>query len=260
VGLRRLVAAFTGDAEFRARLRTLPATPDGHHGYAGGLLEHTVAVATLCREAAQIHPRLRGDLLLAAALLHDAGRAEELGPGPLHRPTSEGALLGHVHLGVRLIEARGSALPGDLRAELVHAVASHHDARAARTAEAAVLYHANQLDAEVVRDRRLGEAQERDELTHAGGLAAGLRESVQDRDSGGVGERLEARGEPLGRLAREGWSPGRAARHRDFIDDLQYNRRTVPPRREAHGLLRLRVGLRLRLLLGAERQARALRG
>jgi 3'-5' exoribonuclease len=146
-GLAAVVGRFLDDPAFRARLRALPATPDGHHGYAGGLLEHTVAVATLCREAAQIHPRLRGDLLLAAALLHDAGRTEELGPGPLHRPTSEGALLGHVHLGVRLIEARGSALPGDLRAELVHAVASHHDARATRTAEAAVLYHANQLDA-----------------------------------------------------------------------------------------------------------------
>jgi hypothetical protein len=122
-------------------------TPPFGRGYAGGLLEHTVAVATICREATQIHPRLRSDLLLAAALLHDAGRSEELGAGPLFLPTAEGALLGHVHLGLRLIEARASALQGDVRAELLHAVASHHDARGARTAEAAVLYHANQLDA-----------------------------------------------------------------------------------------------------------------
>jgi len=118
-----------------------------HHDYAGGLLEHTVAVATLCREAAQVHPRLRTDLLIAAALLHDGGRTIELGCAPSFRPTDEGRLLGHVQLGIRLVESRADALEADVRAELVHAIAVHHDGRSARTAEAAVLYHANQLDA-----------------------------------------------------------------------------------------------------------------
>ena len=71
----------------------------------------------------------------------------ELDRGPLFLPTAEGQLLGHVHLGLRLIEERSGGLTEDVRAELLHAVAVHHDARAARTAEAAVLYHANQLDA-----------------------------------------------------------------------------------------------------------------
>jgi 3'-5' exoribonuclease len=146
-GLRATVARFVEDEGFRARLRELPAAPDGHHSYAGGLLEHTVGVATLCRETAQLHPRLRADLLLTAALLHDAGRTAELTRGPVFRRTDEGRLLGHVHLGLRLIEARAAALEAELRAELLHAVAVHHDSRAARTAEAAVLYHANQLDA-----------------------------------------------------------------------------------------------------------------
>ena len=146
-GLRATVAGCLDDRTLRAGLRALPATPDGHHGYAGGLLEHTVGVGTICRELAQLHPRLRADLLLAAALLHDVGRTLELGPGPAFRPTEEGRLLGHVHLGLRLIEERAAALEPALRAELLHAVASHHDVRAARTAEAAVLYHANQLDA-----------------------------------------------------------------------------------------------------------------
>jgi 3'-5' exoribonuclease len=146
-GLRETVGRFVHDEEIRRRLRTLPATPDAHHSYAGGLLEHTVGVATICRETAQLHPRLRGDLLLAAALLHDVGRVRELGAAPTFRPTEEGRLLGHVHLGLRLIEERAASLTADARAELLHAVASHHDVRAARTAEAAVLYHANQLDA-----------------------------------------------------------------------------------------------------------------
>jgi len=136
-GLRSLVARVLAGAPLRA----FPATPEGHHSYAGGLLEHTVGVATLCREVAQLHPRLRPDLLLAAALVHDVGRTRELGPPPAFRPTDDGTLLGHVHLGLRMLEAEGAP------AELLHAVACHHDARSAQTAEAAVLFHANQLDA-----------------------------------------------------------------------------------------------------------------
>jgi 3'-5' exoribonuclease len=141
------VAALLDDPEIRRRLRALPAAPDGHHAYAGGLLEHTVGVTTICRELCQLHPRLRSDLLLAAALLHDVGRTAELMPGPGFRQTAEGRLLGHVHLGTRLIEEHTVGLEPDARAELLHAVACHHDARTAKTAEAAVLYHANQLDA-----------------------------------------------------------------------------------------------------------------
>jgi len=145
-GLRTVVGRFVEDEQIRAALRGLPAA-ESHHAYAGGLLEHTVGVTTLCREATQLHPRLRGDLILAAALLHDVGRTIELERGPTFRQTEEGRLLGHVHLGLRLIEQRASGLDADARAELLHAVATHHDARAARTAEASVLYHANQLDA-----------------------------------------------------------------------------------------------------------------
>ena len=146
-GLKATVARLFADDALRGSLRSLPAAPDGHHGYAGGLLEHTVGVATIARETAQLHPRLRADLLLAAALLHDLGRTRELGPAPMFRQTEEGRLLGHVHLGLRLIEERVAALETEVRAELLHAVAVHHDLRASKTAEAAVLYHANQLDA-----------------------------------------------------------------------------------------------------------------
>ena len=156
-GLSGVVHAVLGDAVVRSSFRALPAAgADGHHGYAGGLLEHTVGVATLCRETAQLHPRLRADLLLAAALLHDVGRTLELGRGPAFRQTDEGRLLGHVHLGLRLIEEHATGLDGAVRAELLHAVACHHDRQSARTAEAAVLYHANQLDAQAA-TRPVGE-------------------------------------------------------------------------------------------------------
>ena len=134
------------DEPLRALLRALPAA-ETHHAYAGGLLEHTVGVATLCREVAQLHPRLRTDLVLAAALLHDVGRTRELERGPTFRATEEGRLLGHVHLGLRLVEERAATLETEVRAELLHAIAVHHDARGAQTAEASVLYYANQLDA-----------------------------------------------------------------------------------------------------------------
>ncbi|MGB2952905.1 MAG: HD domain-containing protein [Gaiellaceae bacterium] len=146
-GLKATVDRFFTDGDLRERLRSLPAAPDSHHLYAGGLLEHTVGVATICREASQLHPRLRADLLLAAALLHDLGRTAELTKGPTFGQTPEGRLLGHVHLGLRLVEERAAALETDVRAELLHAISVHHDARSARTAEASVLYHANQLDA-----------------------------------------------------------------------------------------------------------------
>ena len=145
-GLAAVVKRFFSDDSIRASLRRLPAA-ETHHSYAGGLLEHTVGVAALCRETAQLHPRLRSDLLLASALLHDIGRVAELTSGPTFRQTDEGRLLGHVHLGLRLVEERGGSLEAAARSELLHGIACHHDARSARTAEASVLYHANQLDA-----------------------------------------------------------------------------------------------------------------
>jgi 3'-5' exoribonuclease len=145
-GLRAVVDGVLGDPQVREGMRRLPAA-ETHHAYGGGLLEHTVGVATLCRETAQLHPRLRTDLLVAAALLHDVGRTVELRAAPGFPPTDEGRLLGHVHLGLRLVESRAQGLAADGRAELLHGIAAHHEARSARTAEAAVLYHANQLDA-----------------------------------------------------------------------------------------------------------------
>ena len=92
-GLHALVARFLNDEQIRAKMRNAPAA-ETHHAYAGGLLEHTVAVASLCRETAQLHPRLDPDLLTAAALLHDLGRTETFTGGVTIAVSDEGRLLG----------------------------------------------------------------------------------------------------------------------------------------------------------------------
>jgi 3'-5' exoribonuclease len=155
-GLARLVGRFVEDARIRERMRNAPAA-ESHHAYAGGLLEHTVAVAALCREAAQLHPRLDGDLLLAAALLHDVGRTETFTGGVTIALSEEGRLLGHVLAGVRMIDAAARAveLGEPALLPLLNAVAGHHgplEGRRLETAEAVALFHANALDA------RIGEA------------------------------------------------------------------------------------------------------
>src|SRR6476646_7032926 len=149
--LNHLARAVLEEPAYRARVRTAPATELGHHAYAGGLIEHTVAVATLCREAAQLHPRLNSDVLLAAALLHDVGRTETFRPGVTIAVSDEGRMLGHVLAGVRMIDAaaREVGLADDVLLPLLNAVAGHHgplEGRKLETPEAVALYHANALD------------------------------------------------------------------------------------------------------------------
>ena len=155
--LRRLLATFLEDGAFRAQLRRAPCTRAGHHAYLGGLLEHTVAVATLAYEACALHPRLRPDLLLAAALLHDLGKTREFALGAEIGLSEEGRLLGHLALGHRLVAERIAALgafPPEKALALEHCLLGHHgpDALPGRrfaSAEAVALYRLNALDASV---------------------------------------------------------------------------------------------------------------
>jgi 3'-5' exoribonuclease len=157
-GLKALVGAFLGDGELRAALRRAPATRNGHHAYLGGLLEHTVAVATLAQETCQLHVKLDSDLLIAAALLHDVGKVREFTYGAEFGLTEEGRLLGHVQIAQRMIEERAAALGAVLSAErrlaLLHCVLCHHgpDAAPGRrfgSPEALALARVNALDAAV---------------------------------------------------------------------------------------------------------------
>src|ERR687895_243306 len=110
--LRALLDAFLGDDAFRSELRRAPCTRAGHHAYLGGLLEHTVAVATLALETCALHPRLNSDLLISAAILHDAGKTREFELGAEISLSAAGALVGHVALGQQLVVERAARLQG----------------------------------------------------------------------------------------------------------------------------------------------------
>jgi 3'-5' exoribonuclease len=153
-GLRALLEGLLADAELRAQLRRAPCTRAGHHAYLGGLLEHTVAVATLALEACQLHPRLNSDLLVAAAIVHDIGKTREFTYGAELGLSDEGRLLGHLVLGQQLLEPRMTALAPERRLALLHCVLCHHgpDAAPGRrfgSPEALALHRLNALDASV---------------------------------------------------------------------------------------------------------------
>lgn len=155
-GFGALLANLLGDEKLRAAWRRAPCTRGGHHAYLGGLLEHTVAVATLAQEAWTLHQRLDHALLVTAAIVHDLGKTREFTYGAEIGLTDEGRLLGHVELGLRLLEVRGDAVGLDAahRLALAHCVLCHHGPEAAPnrrfgSPEALALYRLNALDATV---------------------------------------------------------------------------------------------------------------
>jgi 3'-5' exoribonuclease len=150
----RLLESFVADAAFREQFRRAPCSRAGHHAYLGGLLEHTVAVATLALETCTLHPRLEQDLLLTAAIVHDVGKTREFALGAEIGFTDEGRLLGHVEIGLRMLDARATAagLDDARRLALAHCVLTHHGADAAPqrrfgSVEAVALHRINALDA-----------------------------------------------------------------------------------------------------------------
>jgi 3'-5' exoribonuclease len=157
VGFRALLDGLLGDEALRAAWRMAPCTRNGHHAYLGGLLEHTVAVATLAQETCLLHVRLNSDLLITAAIVHDLGKVEEFTYGAEIGLSEAGRLLGHVELGLRLLEARMAAIPqmdDERRLALAHCVLAHHGPDAAPqrrfgSAEALALARINALDASV---------------------------------------------------------------------------------------------------------------
>jgi 3'-5' exoribonuclease len=164
--LRGVVDSIVFSGPLAADFRRAPATRHSHHAYLAGLLEHTVAVATLVLETCALHPRLDSDLLMAAAILHDVGRAREFTYGADFGLSDEGRMLGHLAIGAEVVGAGAASLPSERRLALLNCVLSHHGpdagpgrAQAARrgsapgqgfaSPEALALYRLNALDASV---------------------------------------------------------------------------------------------------------------
>jgi 3'-5' exoribonuclease len=154
-GYAQLLSGLLADEALRAQWRRAPCSRSGHHAYLGGLLEHTVAVATLAHETCQLHPGLNSDLLICAALVHDLGRTREFTYSAEIGLTEEGRLLGHLVIGEGMVSERSAGvLDDEHRFALLHCVLCHHGAQAApggrfASPEALALYRLNALDAGV---------------------------------------------------------------------------------------------------------------
>jgi 3'-5' exoribonuclease len=168
--LRRLLEAILDDTDLAARLRRSPAATSYHHAWIGGLLEHVVGLIRLAEAILPLYPALNRDLLLAGILLHDIGKVEELSFGSGFRYTDTGKLVGHLGLGIALLERKAKEagdIPGPLLDELRHLIASHHGQREwgaitePATPEALALHHLDNLDAKLnAADAALTEAAE----------------------------------------------------------------------------------------------------
>lgn len=156
--LKQLVLSFLDDPEIAAALRVAPAAKHMHHAWIGGLLEHIVSLLGLCDRVAPHYPEVHRDLVMTGAILHDIGKLEELRWGFHFDYTLEGQLLGHITLGIAMIEKKSAAIPGfppQLRLLVEHIVLSHHgryefgSPKLPMTAEAILFHYLDDLDAKL---------------------------------------------------------------------------------------------------------------
>ena len=120
---------FVDDAEFVKQFKFSSAAKSVHHGFVGGLLEHTLSVLKLCQFYVKQYPILNEDLLYTAALCHDIGKVYELSAFPLNDYTDDGQLLGHIVMGSEMVGEQIRAIPGfpkKLGNELKHCILAHH--------------------------------------------------------------------------------------------------------------------------------------
>lgn len=124
-----LKSIFVEDTEFVKAFKFGSAAKSVHHGFVGGLLEHTLSVTKLCDYYVHTYPMLNADLLYAAAMCHDIGKVYELSPFPENDYTDAGQLLGHIMIGAELVGEKIRKIPGfpaKLSNELKHCILSHH--------------------------------------------------------------------------------------------------------------------------------------
>lgn len=157
--LKKLLESFfVDDVDFRKRFQFHSAAKTVHHGFVGGLLEHTLSVAKHCDYFAGVYPLLNRDLLLTAAIFHDIGKLEELSVFPRNDYTDEGQLLGHIVIGTEMVGERIRGIPGfpkGMENELKHCILAHHgelefgSPKKPALAEALALSFADNIDAKM---------------------------------------------------------------------------------------------------------------
>ena len=128
--LRKIAEAFfVQDEAFAKAFKKSSAAKAVHHGFVGGLLEHTLSVTKLCEYYTKAYPALNKDLLITAALFHDIGKTKELSLFPENDYTDDGQLLGHIVIGSEMIGEKAKKIegfPAVLLGELKHCILAHH--------------------------------------------------------------------------------------------------------------------------------------
>ncbi|MBO4679847.1 MAG: HD domain-containing protein [Lachnospiraceae bacterium] len=149
---------FVKDEAFIKKFKSVSAAKSVHHCFVGGLLEHTVSVANLCKYYALKYPMLKKDLVITAALLHDVGKVKEFSSFPENDYTDEGNLLGHIVMGAEMVGQKVALIDGfpqSLENELKHCILAHHgklefgSPKKPALIEAVALNYADDLDAKM---------------------------------------------------------------------------------------------------------------
>ncbi len=127
--LKKLLDAFFLDEEFAKKFKKSSAAKAVHHGFMGGLLEHTLSVTNMCDYFAKAYPMLNRNLLITVAILHDIGKTRELSDFPQNDYTDEGQLMGHIVMGAHMAMEKMDAIDGfpkKLYGEVTHCILAHH--------------------------------------------------------------------------------------------------------------------------------------
>ncbi len=153
-----LEAFFVKDDGFKKRFCNSSAAKSVHHGFVGGLLEHTLSVTKLCDYYCTAYPVLKRDLLLTAAMCHDIGKVKEISPFPENDYTDDGQLLGHIVMGAQMVAEKAAGIEGfphGVLSQLQHCILAHHgkyefgSPKLPAIMEAMALNHADDTDAKM---------------------------------------------------------------------------------------------------------------
>jgi 3'-5' exoribonuclease len=164
--LKALLDAFLDDEPLARLYRTAPAAKNVHHAFLGGLIEHVLSVCRLCHLTSLHYGNLDSDLLLTGAILHDIGKVAELTYERSFGYSSEGQLLGHIVIGLRLLHEKLRQIPDfppRLQVLVEHLIVSHHgelefgSPKVPLFPEAMLLHHLDNLDSKMECMRALEE-------------------------------------------------------------------------------------------------------